>query len=245
MIEILYYDRKGIYKTLAESLVIGGLPMRTDNFTGKDLEREIEEVIDYINLLDTFKDIVVKAKDENEREYLTIENGGITCEKEMVRLGKYYRRGKALGQVESGSGHNSLYKGVSFNMVIKFPLYWLKQYQRYHFTDVISSQSTMHKILEFDLSTMFTEEVDPRCIEILEDLKNEYNDETDKEKKKEIWRKLINSTPDGLHMCMGIQMNYLQAISMYHQRKNHKLEEWRVFCEFLYELPLFKYLLIK
>lgn len=248
MIEVLYYDRNMIYRTLAESLVIGGLPMRTDNFTGEILKKEIDDLVSYIQLLDAFKDKVVKAKDENGREYLTFNDEQFKNDplnEEFKRLGKYYRRGKALGQVESGSGHNSLYKGVSFNMVIKFPLYWLKQYQRYHFTDIVSSQSTMHKILEFDLSTMFSEEVDPRCIEILEDLKNEYNNETDKEKKKEIWRRIINSTPDGLHMCMGIQMNYLQAVSMYNQRKNHKLEEWRVFCEFLYELPLFKYLLIR
>lgn len=252
MIEVLYYDRNMIYKTLAESLVIGGLPMRTDDVNEFVLNKEILEVQKYVGRLDLFKDHVVKKKDKDNRKYLSIDVSELKSvelnpefEDEMVRLGKYYRRGKALGQVESGSGHNSLYKGVTFNMVIKFPLYWLKQYQRYHFTDVVSSQSTMHKILEFDLSTMFSEEVDPRCIEILEDLKNEYNNETDKEKKKEIWRKIINSTPDGLHMCMGIQMNYLQAVSMYNQRKSHKLEEWRVFCDFLYELPLFKYLLIK
>lgn len=242
MIEVLYYDREGIYKTLAESLVIGGLPMRTDNFTKKDLRDEINSVSTWIREID--KNEVIELEDENGRKFLDIKNN--LNHAYWKEFGKYYRRGKALGQVKSGSGHNSMYKGVTFNMVIKFPLYWLKEYQRYHFTDIISSQSTMHKILEFDLSKMFSDEVDSRCVAVIEELRDKYNNEIDKDKKRDIWRKIINSCPDGLHMCMGIQMNYLQAISMYYQRRDHKLkEEWGVFCDFIEELPLFKLLMIK
>lgn len=243
MLEVLYYDREGIYRTLAESLVIGGLPMRTDNFTGENLKNEIERVSGWIRDVDIHKHKIIELVDENGRKFLDIENNlNHTYWKEF---GKYYRRGKNLGQVKPGSGHNSMYKGVTFNMVIKFPLYWLKEYQRYHFTDIVSSQSTMHKILEFDLGKMFGDEVDPRCIAVIEELRDEYNNETDKDKKRDIWRRIINSCPDGLHMVMGITINYLQATSIYYQRRNHKLkEEWGVFCDFIEELPLFKILLL-
>ena len=246
MINILYYDREMIYKTLAESLVIGGLPMNKYKATTEGLTEEIKFCESVIKFLDVNKDKTIILKDENDREYLGVENVVVHIDEQLKKFGKYYRRGKALGLVKPGSGHNSMFKGVTFNMVIDFPLYWLKEYQRYHFTDIISSQSTMHKILEFNLDDMFTDEVDPRAIEIIKDLKEQYNLEQDKDKKKAIWRRLINTLPDGFHMSMGITMNYLQAISIVGQRKNHKLSEWRDdFVPFLLDLPLFKTFMIK
>ena len=246
MVNVLYYDREMIYKTLAESLVIGGLPMNKYKATTEGLTEEIKFCESVIKFLDVNKDKTIILKDENDREYLGVENVAIHVDKQLKKFGKYYRRGKALGLVKPGSGHNSMFKGVTFNMVIDFPLYWLKEYQRYHFTDIISSQSTMHKILEFNLDDMFTDEVDPRAIEIIKDLKEQYNLEQDKDKKKVIWRRLINTLPDGFHMSMGITMNYLQAISIVGQRKNHKLSEWRDdFVPFLLDLPLFKMFMIK
>ena len=246
MINILYYDREMIYKTLAESLVIGGLPMNKYKTTTEGLTEEIKFCERMIRLLDINKDKIIPLGDENNREYLGFEGMSIKVNEQLKKFGKYYRRGRALGLVKPGSGHNSMFKGVTFNVVIDFPLYWLKEYQRYHFTDIISSQSTMHKILEFNLDDMFTDEVDPRAIEIIKDLKEQYNLEQDKDKKKAIWRRLINTLPDGFHMSMGITMNYLQAISIVGQRKNHKLSEWRDdFVPFLLDLPLFKTFMIK
>ena len=246
MINILYYDREMIYKTLAESLVIGGLPMNKYKATTEGLTEEIKFCESMICLLDINEDKTIPLRDENDREYLGLEGSTIEVDEQLKKFGKYYRRGKALGLVKPGSGHNSMFKGVTFNMVIDFPLYWLKEYQRYHFTDIISSQSTIHKILEFNLDDMFTDEVDPRAIEIIKDLKEQYNLEQDRDKKKAIWRRLINTLPDGFHMSMGITMNYLQAISIVGQRKNHKLSEWRDdFVPFLLDLPLFKTFMIK
>ena len=246
MVNVLYYDREMIYKTLAESLVIGGLPMNKYKATTEGLTEEIKFCESMIYLLDINEDKTIPLRDENDREYLGLEGSTIEVDEQLKKFGKYYRRGKALGLVKSGSGHNSMFKGVTFNMVIDFPLYWLKEYQRYHFTDIISSQSTMHKILEFNLDDMFTDEVDPRAIEIIKDLKEQYNLEQDKDKKKVIWRRLINTLPDGFHMSMGITMNYLQAISIVGQRKNHKLSEWSDdFVPFLLDLPLFKTFMIK
>ena len=246
MINVLYYNREMIYQTLAESLVIGGLPMNKYKTTTEGLIEEIKFCESVIKFLDVNKDKTIILKDENDREYLGVENVAIHIDKQLKKFGKYYRRGKALGLVKPGSGHNSMFKGVTFNMVIDFPLYWLKEYQRYHFTDIISSQSTMHKILEFNLDDMFTDEVDPRAIEIIKDLKEQYNLEQDKDKKKVIWRRLINTLPDGFHMSMGITMNYLQATSIVGQRKNHKLSEWSDdIVPFLLDLPLFKTFMIK
>jgi hypothetical protein len=44
------------------------------------------------------------------------------------------------------SGHPNFLSGITVQFDIKMPLYLLKQFQRYHFIQIISSQSTMHTI---------------------------------------------------------------------------------------------------
>lgn len=262
MIEVLYCNQNSIIERLAESLVIGGLPMETKKLTERGLEDEIESLDELLKEVWFYKDYFKFDKDKKVVRVIDNIDGCIAdiIKRDIVyglkkvdsimaintyleeNLDKYTKRGRTLGHVKTGSGHNSLYKGVSFNMIIKFPLYWLKQYQRYNFTDVISSQSTMHKILEFDLKEMFSDKVDERCIAVIEELRDKYNNETDKDKKKDIWERIINSCPDGLHMCMGITMNYLQASSIINQRKNHKLSEWsKDFVPYLQSLPYYDF----
>lgn len=244
MLKVLYYDRESIIKTLAESIVIGGLPKNETKIESNSILEEINEVKRYLTYLDEYKDLLIEKIDSNGHKYIDVnlEHFNHTY---LINMGKYYRRAKALGQVPAGSGHNCMYKGVSFNMIIEFPLYWLKEYQRYHFTDIISSQSTMHKMTEFDLNLMYNSEVDPRVVEIMKELIQEYKQETDKDKKKELWRKIINTNPDGFTMAMGITMNYLQALSIVQQREHHKLIEWREdFVPFLKDLPCFSLFLL-
>ena len=264
MIEILYCNQDSIIERLAESLVIGGLPMETKQITKYSLKEEIDNLYEILDTVWDYKEYfnfdkkekVIRLSDRVDESVAEDLKYSLCCgfsdydteSYEAVdgfleeNLDKYTKRGRTLGHVKTGSGHNSLYKGVSFNMIIKFPLYWLKQYQRYNFTDVISSQSTMHKILEFDLKEMFSDKVDERCIAVIEELRDKYNNETDRDKKKDIWERIINSCPDGLHMCMGITMNYLQASSIINQRKNHKLSEWsKDFVPYLQSLPYYDF----
>ena len=122
MINILYYDREMIYKTLAESLVIGGLPMNKYKTTTEGLLEEIKFCEEMICLLDINEDKTIPLRDEDDGEYLGLEGATIEVDEQLKKFGKYYRRGKALGLVKPGSGHNSMFKGVTFNMVIDFPL---------------------------------------------------------------------------------------------------------------------------
>lgn len=243
MIKVLYYNEKEIINSLAESLVIGGLPMNDKVPTSEELNKEIEDLKNKLTTIWKHRNLF--NFDKTNKIIRLKENSGVTMKDNYCEsLDIYFKRGRTLGNVPVGSGHNSLFKGVQFNMILSFPLYWLKEYQRYHFTDIISSQSTMHKVLKFNLDDMFGEEVDPRCIEVIKDLKAQYEKETDKDKKKKIWRKIINSLPDGFTMTQGITMNYLQLTTMIPQRRNHKLkEEWGVFCEFCEKLPFYDFFL--
>lgn len=145
-----------------------------------------------------------------------------------------------LGTTKQGAGHDNFLKGILVQLDVTAPLYWWKQAQRYHWFDFISSQSTMHCLLKFDIRTQCVDETDDRVIKVLEELVAEYNalPEFD-ESKKTKWRTLVATLPCGF--CLGATMttNYQQLKTMYYQRRTHKLEEWKIFCQWCETLPGF------
>lgn len=149
-------------------------------------------------------------------------------------------RAVRLGTTKQGAGHDNFLKGILVQLDVTAPLYWWKQAQRYHWFDFISSQSTMHCLLKFDIRTQCVDETDDRVIKVLEELVAEYNalPEFD-ESKKEKWRTLVATLPCGF--CLGATMttNYQQLKTMYYQRRTHKLEEWKIFCAWCESLPGF------
>lgn len=154
---------------------------------------------------------------------------------------KDLKRGKALGGCHPGEGHDNFLKGIVVEFDITAPLYWRKQAQRYHFFEYVSSQSTMHCLLKFDISKQCVKETNEEVLKIVERIKDEYNaiPEEEKEAKKAKWRELVASTPCGF--CLGATMvtNYQQLKTMYLQRRYHKLDEWHIFCKWCDELPHF------
>lgn len=153
---------------------------------------------------------------------------------------KDIQRAVRLGTTKQGAGHDNFLKGILVQLDVTAPLYWWKQAQRYHWFDFISSQSTMHCLLKFDIRTQCVEETDERVIKVLEELVAEYNalPEFD-ESKKAKWRTLVATLPCGF--CLGATMttNYQQLKTMYYQRRTHKLEEWKIFCQWCETLPGF------
>ena len=148
-----------------------------------------------------------------------------------------------LTKAPLNSGHVSWAKGVVVNMDITFTNKAWIEFQRYHFVDIITGMSTMHRISKFDLESnnTFNEYVDDTIIHQLIVLQNKYNETKDKED----YLKLLYSTPSGLLMTNRVTTNYLQLMNMWSQRHNHRLPEWRQFCDELVDkLPMFKELLI-
>ena len=155
---------------------------------------------------------------------------------------KDLNRAIKLGNTKPGEGHDNYLKGCVVEFDITAPLYWWKQAQRYHFFEYVSSQSTMHCLLKFDIGSQCVSETNKKIIEICNDLKEEYNNIPDenKEEKQSKWRELVASIPCGF--CLGATMvtNYQQLKTLYLQRRFHKLKEWHVFCEWCEKLPYFK-----
>lgn len=153
---------------------------------------------------------------------------------------KDLNRAKKLGSVLTGTGHDNFLKGILVQMNVTAPLYWWKQAQRYHWFDFISSQSTMHCLLKFDIKSQCVDETNKEIINIIEKLVENYNSLSEDDPSRiDKWRELVASLPCGF--CLGATMttNYQQLKTMYQQRKNHRLKEWHVFCSWCESLPHF------
>ena len=153
---------------------------------------------------------------------------------------KEYIIARKLAKAKSGSAHDCFLKGVVVQADITAPQYWWLQFGRYHFADIVSSQSKMHRLTKMDIDTQCNGYVHKDMINILKIMIADYNNEPTKEK----FQQITASTPMGLMLTARVTMNYLQIKSMYFQRKSHKLEEWKVFCTWAESLPYFKDLVL-
>lgn len=153
----------------------------------------------------------------------------------------------SLASCERGSGHDQFLTGIIVQFDLTFTNKAWVEAERYSFLDFVSSQSTMHRIAKFDLDKQYISYVDERIIKIVQELKDEYNrlaEDGDAEAAKEAYLRLLYSNPAGFRITAGMTTNYRQLKTIYYQRKNHRLPEWRVFCEWIETLPMFKELVL-
>lgn len=141
-----------------------------------------------------------------------------------------------LAQSAKGDGHDNWLNGVIVQFDLTMTVKAWTEAERYHFLDFVSSQSTMHRITKFDLDEAYIEYVDPRIIEIMKEKVADYNENPTDEKYLEI----LYSNPCGFRLTAGMTTNYRQLKTIYSQRKNHRLPEWRWFCKWIESMPFSK-----
>lgn len=144
-----------------------------------------------------------------------------------------------LASVPTGTGHDNFLKGIVVQFDLTMTVKMSVELERYHFIDFVSSQSTMHRITKFDLDTAYINYVDKRIIDIIREKVNEYNNMKDKEQKKEKYLEILYSNPCGMRLTARMTTNYQALKTIYQQRKNHRLPEWRTFCKWCESLPHF------
>lgn len=138
-----------------------------------------------------------------------------------------YNRARRLANNSPGTGHNNFLKGIIVQFDLQYPEYFSPQLQRYHWIDIISSQSKMYKIMAKPLTVNdFELEISSSKIDCLNSYINENK-----------FEELLNELPSGYLKWMGVSTNYLQLKLIYEQRKNHKLKEWKQFCDWIKTLP--------
>lgn len=146
-----------------------------------------------------------------------------------------------LGSCKSGTGHDNFLKGIVVQFDMRFSNKMSVELERYHFIDFISSQSTMHRITKFKLVEQCNEYVDQRIIDVVQEMIDVYNGLIEKgtDFAKDLYLRILYNVPSGFELTAGFTTNYQQLKTIYWQRKNHRLPEWREFCKWVETLPKF------
>ena len=152
---------------------------------------------------------------------------------------------KKLGSSNKGEGHDQFLTGITVQFDLTCSNKMWVEAERYRFLYFVSSQSTMHRITKFNLNSCYNEYVDPRIINIMKDKVQEYNRlvENKNIKQEELKRKyleILYSNPAGFELTARLTTNYRQLKTIYSQRKDHRLPEWRAFCDWILTLPYFE-----
>lgn len=153
--------------------------------------------------------------------------------------------------ITAGSADRKFLRMIVCYMDITAPIYWWKEYDTYKVGTVANSCSTMHKIhsrplTEADFSSEHLDEYSLLAFGNIIDRINECRDEyiASGKKDKNTWYQLIQLLPSSYMQTRTCMVSYEVLRKMYHERKNHKLNEWRVdFCNWVRSLPYAKELI--
>ena len=161
-----------------------------------------------------------------------------------------------LTKASNGNGaHGQWLTGVrvAFDLTCTNKM-WVEA-ERYRFFEFVSSQSTMHRITKFKIREQYNQYVDPRVIDIMEEKVAAYNKlvenkpSSDAASKlpeyytnllKEKYLEILYTNPAGFELTARMTTNYRCLLNIFVQRHDHRLPEWREFCQELLKLPLFK-----
>ena len=158
--------------------------------------------------------------------------------------------------VKAGTDHSKFMRMITVTLDIIAPMYWWKEASTYKVGTVKNSCSTMHTIhkKEFTLDDFSHEHLTDcydsngqLCCEFgwtLECLINDLNAVRElylETKDKKYWWQMIQLLPSSYNQRSTVQLNYAVLRNIYHARKDHKLDEWKIFCKWIEEeLPYSK-----
>ena len=141
-----------------------------------------------------------------------------------------------------GAVHAKYRRMIPVFVTINAPLYWWKEFDTYKVGTVANSCSTMHKIhaKEFtiaDFSCDHLGKFERGVLQYLIDALNWARDRFLETKDKDFWWQMIQLLPSSYNQKRAIMLNYEVLVNIYHSRKNHKLDEWHTFCDWIKGLP--------
>lgn len=170
-----------------------------------------------------------------------IEDNGVT-DHIVFRIGDNDHK-LMMNLAKSGTDHSKYRRFINVTCDITAPLYWWKEFDTYKVGTVANSCSTMHKIhskeftlddFSFEDCDQWTKDVVCSCtINALNMSRNKFISTGDKS----AWRHMIQLLPSSYNQKRTVQLNYEVLSNMYQSRKNHKLTEWHVFCDWVKSLP--------
>lgn len=144
---------------------------------------------------------------------------------------------------KGGPVHAKYRRMIPVFVTITAPLYWWKEFDTYKVGTVCNSCSTMHKIhaKEFTLDDFSCEKLEGQYRSIMEypiipilNLARECFIESGE---KFFWEQMIQLLPTSYNQKRTIMLNYEVLVGIYEYRRNHKLDEWHTFCDWIKTLP--------
>ncbi len=165
---------------------------------------------------------------------------------------------------KAGTDHRKFMRMIIVSCDITAPLYWWKEFDTYKVGTIANSCSTMHKIAEKEFTlddfsyehlieetpemlkewgigvgwddashTIWPKDILEMTIESLNNCREAYL----KTKDKIYWWQMIQLLPSSYEQKRTVMLNYEVLANMYKSRKNHKLDEWNTFCDWIEMLP--------
>ena len=153
-----------------------------------------------------------------------------------------------------GPVHAKYRRMIPVYLDITAPLYWWKEFDTYKLGTVANSCSTMHKIhakefsiTDFSCEHLIHDEIvnfkhmdmcTPAgflCFTI--DMLNLYRAKFLETKDKRYWWQMIQLLPSSYNQKRTVMLNYEVLVNIYKWRRDHKLDEWHTFCDWIESLP--------
>lgn len=147
--------------------------------------------------------------------------------------------------IKAGNSDRKFLRMIHVQVDFTAPLYWWKEMDQYKVGTVTDSCSTMHKIHSRnltidDFSTEHLNDLMKGTLKGIIELMNLYREKFIETKDKENWWQIIQMLPSSYNQMRTWDGNYETLISMYFQRRNHKLDEWHTVCDWILTLPYMK-----
>lgn len=150
--------------------------------------------------------------------------------------------------VRAGTDHRKYLRMIFISVDVTAPLYWWKEYDTYKVATVANSTSTMHKIHSkpFSMDDFSTDHMTEESLRHMEDFVA-YLEQVRLRymvtKNKADWYDMIQLLPSSYNQMRTLTFNYETCANIFKSRKDHKLMEWREFCDWIRELPYAKELI--
>lgn len=147
----------------------------------------------------------------------------------------------------AGTDHRKFMRMITVYLDITAPLYWWKEFDTYKVGTVTNSCSTMHKIAakEFTLDDFSHEhlfkddemQTNTDVLQFVIDALNFARADYLKTNDKRYWWQMIQLLPTSYNQRRTVMLNYEVLANIYKSRRNHKLDEWHTFCDWIKTLP--------
>ena len=131
-------------------------------------------------------------------------------------------------------GHNKFLESINISLDITAPRYWWSEFDTYRVGVTKQSESTIHTLGKRDLTADdFEHNLPFDILTIFNNIIDRYRCTENKKEKETLFLTLKNLLPEGYLQRRIVVLNAKTLQNIIAQRINHRLPEWKQFCDTL------------